>query len=143
MADHCSVMDARQQSKSGILYELSLSVLNTWKNALPQRSLTTCLRIPLEILYQRIKYAPRSSWVELLKANNLSRVEIHPFGLPRGSRLPSLSSDKSAVPTSIQSKRYSTSSSTPREQSPKISSWNIYLHPRRPPELGQSPQTWY
>jgi hypothetical protein len=46
----------------------------------------------------------------LLKANNLSKVEIHPFGPTRGSRLSSLSSDKSAVPTSIPSKRYSTSS---------------------------------
>jgi hypothetical protein len=63
----------------------------------------------------------------LLKANNLSKVKIHPFGPTRGSTLSSFSFDKIAVPTLIPSKRYSTSSKTPRKQSPKIARWSISL----------------
>jgi hypothetical protein len=54
VADNCSVMHAREKSKSGRCYELSPSVLVTWKNALPQRSLTTFLGIPLEVLCQGV-----------------------------------------------------------------------------------------
>jgi hypothetical protein len=67
LADNCSVMDARR------FYELSLSLLHTWKSALQQRSLASWLRIPLGILYETMEVL---TWDEVwIKTGNIFSSE--------------------------------------------------------------------